>query len=179
MRKEDVKPDMVVVYHGKVYKANPIFDTGRCNLIGPNEFPKLGYRMFDADCADLEPYNPKDYTTESYGGNLSTNDPLIISALMSNNRESDDQPITQEFIESFGFKYSLTGKRKIVQEYTKDISTKEGIIKVSLTVENIDGIDHYSLDNQTYNLSVFIEMKISTQSELRFLLTKGRIDCSK
>lgn len=89
----------------------------------------------------------------------------------------NESPITQEFIESFGFKF--TGgyvKGRFIREYEK---VNDDSIKFSLMVEAIDNIDYYSLFNELYNLFVFSEMKISTQSELRFLLTKGKIDCSK
>ena len=109
-----------------------------------------GY-VIDLDKLDKGTYTPKELLDIIYE---------VINA-------SDNLPITQEFIESFGF-----------VEYD-DIS---GVFfkkneTVNLRFDYIGGVA--MLFDFVYNDWIFDKYTCTTQSELRFLLTKGRIDCSK
>jgi len=70
-------------------------------------------------------------------------------------------PITQEFIESFGFEHLGNG----YYEHSNGCQLEQNLKTYALTDKKQD--------------IVFSEFDCTTQSELRFLLTKGRIDCSK
>lgn len=83
-------------------------------------------------------------------------------------------PITKEFIESFGFKqkYTATGMRS----YTKGLIDEYKWLM--LTVENDTSFSLVEVFGEKQE-TIFSDYTCTTQSELRFLLTKGRIDCSK
>lgn len=92
---------------------------------------------------------------------------LIIEA-----RGLDSAPITREFIEGFGFEYEqehiLGGEfyNKMSDAYRIELYVLEGRYSLNTFLGN----DRIS--------SAFSDMVCTTQSELRFLLTRGRIDCS-
>jgi len=80
-------------------------------------------------------------------------------------------PITQEFIESFGYKLIGYGSRDTLYDYLYRSENHRLSIKGNSFTLSI------SEDAQHNNCGItFI---CTTQSELIFLLTKGRIDCSK
>lgn len=92
----------------------------------------------------------------------------------------DLRPITQEFIESFGFELS-SFKGFGCLTYEKELSKNETLFLVSYD-------NKYSLHEGVKSINpvwpfnftpVFSDYNVSTRAELRFLLTKGRIDCSK
>lgn len=80
--------------------------------------------------------------------------------------------ITQEFIESFGFKFNSGGFG--LETYRKEIKNSDLGTNVELLVFDKSVYTLNSKYGAEFNL-----IKCTTQSELRFLLTKGRIDCSK
>jgi hypothetical protein len=88
-------------------------------------------------------------------------------------RKTKSTCVTQEFIESFGF--IKTRSCDNIEEYQ--------INKNGHKMELINNNGKYSfgiVSAISFNYSaVFSEYFCKTQSELRFLLTKGRIDCSK
>lgn len=80
-------------------------------------------------------------------------------------------PITQEFIESFGFVKVTDG------QYEKDIIDEDTELPSKLYLAQYkDGL--WGFFDGGYDV-IFKNYTCATQSELRFLLTKGRIDCSK
>lgn len=81
-------------------------------------------------------------------------------------------PITQEFIESFGFEKVNECKYNFISQ-EKDSYFLEAVLdKFSLYAEPTAIMG----ENKEY---IFQNFTCTTQSELRFLLTKGRINCSK
>jgi len=80
-------------------------------------------------------------------------------------------PITQEFIESFGFN-EIDEKFPAKRYYKK--TDRETVLLT--TNSNFYSLFEHGLER---DLAIFVNYTCTTQSELRFLLTKGRIDCSK
>lgn len=197
MRAEDVKEWMLVLYSGMVCR---VLSKGEdvCYLVTHNDTGSSA-KHFPANCSDFEPYEePKDDKTikviaEESGkmGDLISNwdslhykTPEQMDKTLNQPREElrklyeESAPITQEFIESFWF---VKGKNHgDVVEFNKivlDVKEKEEV-KAELFYSEEVG---YSLWIQTMTrdrLPVFVAYPCTTQSELRFLLTKGRIDCS-
>jgi hypothetical protein len=82
-------------------------------------------------------------------------------------RKTKSTCITQEFIESFGF---------VEYDNFKGVFFKKNDT-VNLCFYYIDGVA--MLFDFIYNDWIFDRYTCATQIELKFLLTKGRIDCSK
>lgn len=161
------------------------------------------YKTFSIDCADFEPYEePKEKLRLGLEGFRSPNSTSIdLDALehttyqvkdlegnvIEENAVDDNNvfnhekiyqqikelsPITQEFIESFGFVKVNECKYNFISQ-EKDSYFLEAVLdKFSLYAEPTAIMG----ENKEY---IFQDFTCTTQSELRFLLTKGRIDCSK
>jgi hypothetical protein len=87
-------------------------------------------------------------------------------------RKTKSTRITQEFIESFGFKFNSSGFG--LETYIKEVKNSNLGTNVQLLVFDKKVYTLNSKYGEEFNL-----ITCTTQSELRFLLTKGRIDCSK
>jgi len=116
---------------------------------------------------------------EQFGTNLETGEKITPKEILDLFVErgtmisrSEDSPITQEFIESFGFVKVNECKYNFISQ-EKDSYFLEAVLdKFSLYAEPTAIMG----ENKEY---IFQDFTCTTQSELRFLLTKGRIDCSK
>lgn len=120
---------------------------------------------------------------EQFGTNLETGEKItpkeILDKFLSMPtilvRSEDNLPITQEFIESFGFA-KIREKRTC---FSKDIGKNEAIF---LLWKGEGTFSLYQISRSPMGENsepIFQDFTCTTQSELRFLLTKGRIDCSK
>ena len=85
----------------------------------------------------------------------------------------DMLPITQEFIEGFGFE--LVNAKSPAKKFVKTMKDKQAQLYWTNSGEFSMHIDEMLEERN----AIFIGYTCTTQSELRFLLTKGRIDCSK
>lgn len=143
----------------------------------------------DYSLEDLEPHEePIKFSISAEGmdgKNLTPKDILDIfrkKGLTFVNTE-DNAPITQEFIESFGFKYCASARERFVILYELRYNYTHGFSCFdSLFLEECNGrfsmYYGFQIGKQQYEY-IFRDYTCTTQSELRFLLTKGRIDCSK
>lgn len=97
-------------------------------------------------------------------------------------RNDDLLPITQEFIESFGFKFDRH-RASGYDDYLKDEPEGSYIcltfaVKSEYRKRSWYRLIQYKGDGE-HSCVIFDGFECHTRSELRFLLTKGRIDCSK
>jgi len=104
-------------------------------------------------------------------------------------------PITKEFIESFGFELDTAEKASLIEagavQYIKGRGAYIPEFILTQQGEKYSLYMHAPVDPQPEKRSgapqsirfgfthFFTDYTCTTQSELRFLLTKGRIDCSK
>lgn len=89
-------------------------------------------------------------------------------------KNEDHSPITQEFIESFGF--AKESENTFTKPYGGNVFIELSFSDDCWTLELNSNKKNFVTEPSDI---VFQNFTCTTQSELRFLLTKGRIDCSK
>lgn len=154
------------------------------NYLSPEEAGKANEKMYDLLSGKIERtgYLINLDALENLAINIETDEKFtpkeVLNAFYDRGiivDRGNHLPITQEFIESFGFA-KIRKKRTC---FSKDIGKNEAIFLL-WKGEGIFSMYQISRSPMGENSEpIFQDYTCTTQSELRFLLTKGRIDCSK
>ena len=158
--KEETTTYQVKDLEGNVIEENVVED--KQELIKPT-IQKLddGGYVIDLDKLDKGTYTPKELLDIIYE---------VIKA-------SENLPITQEFIESFGFGAHSSSNK--VKHFIKRKGEYVTFLSWYLEFNVFKGFFKKEDMNRGEVIMEIPHYTCATQSELRFLLTKGRIDCSK
>lgn len=116
--------------------------------------------------------NVTTYQVKDLDGNV-IEEKVVDDSLLS----VDELPITQEFIESFGFGVHSSSNK--VKHFIKRKGGYVTFLSWYLEFNVFKGFLKKEDMNRGEVIMEIPHYTCTTQSELRFLLTKGRIDCSK